>query len=195
MNGKKYLEYILNPLSSLGTKKIVLGNPTLAAERIEPEKTMIFLYEFDKDKCEAVPIETVEETFAHFDTPGITWINVEGLKKKDVEAICTHFDIHPLIIEDILSVGQRPKMDEINGIVYCLLNMLYFEPNTGVEAEQVSIVLGKNFVITFQEDSNKDVFNMLRDKIKITGSKVRQNNADFLFYFYRCGIDYDAGKT
>ncbi|HMJ45889.1 MAG TPA: magnesium/cobalt transporter CorA, partial [Ferruginibacter sp.] len=75
------------------------------------------------------------------------------------------------------------KMDEINGLVFCLLNMLYFnEKDTSVETEQISIVLGKNFVISFQEDASKDVFNPLRDKIKIAVSKVRQNGADFLFY-------------
>ena len=182
MNKAKYLDYILNPMNVLGTKKIVQVNPTVPPERKEPEETKIFLYEYDKNNCAAIPIKNIEETFKHFDSPAITWINVEGLRKEDVEAICTHFDIHPLIMEDILSIGQRPKMDEINGLVFCLLNMLYFEPASGVEAEQVSIVLGKNFVITFQEDASKDVFDPLREKIKITGSKARQNGADFLFY-------------
>lgn len=182
MNRKKYLEYILNPMNMLGTKKVLKVNPTIPPGRKEPEETKIFLYEYDNNNCVAIPIKSVEETFAHFDSPGITWINVEGLRKEDVEAICTHFGIHPLIMEDILSIGQRPKMDEINGLVFCMLNMLYYETNSGVEAEQVSIVLGKNYVITFQEDASKDVFNTLRDKIKINGSKVRQNGADFLFY-------------
>lgn len=182
MNRKKYLEYILNPMNMLGTKKVLHVNPTITTQRKQPEETKIFLYEYEKDNCVAIPIKNVEETFAHFDSPGITWINVEGLRKEDVEAICTHFSIHPLIMEDILSIGQRPKMDEINGLVFCMLNMLYYEKNIGVEAEQVSIVLGKNYVITFQEDASKDVFNSLRDKIRINGSKVRQNGADFLFY-------------
>lgn len=166
----------------LGTKKLVKVNPTISHERKEPELTKIFLYEFDKDTCVAFPINNIEETFSHFKTPGITWINVEGLRKRDVEVICTHFNIHPLIVEDILSFGQRPKMDEINDLVFCLLNMLYYDNLSGVESEQVSIVLGKNFVITFQEDASKDVFNSLREKIKLDSSKVRQNGADFLFY-------------
>jgi magnesium transporter len=182
MNRKKYLEYILNPLNMLGTKKLVHVNPTISHERIEPKETKIFLYEYEKDNCIAIPIKNIEDTFPHFDTPGITWINVEGLRKKDVESICAHFGIHPLIIEDILSIGQRPKVDEINDLVFCLLNMLYYTDKTGVESEQVSIVLGKNFVITFQEDPSKDVFDSLRGRIKIDNSKIRQNGADFLFY-------------
>ena len=97
--------------------------------------------------------------------------------------MCVHFNIHPLIAEDILSIGQRPKVDEINGMVYCLLSMLYFNKEEKyVEAEQISIILGKNFVLSFQEDASKDVFNPLRDKLRIAGSKIRQNGADFLFY-------------
>ena len=67
--------------------------------------------------------------------------------------------------------------------MYCLLNILSFnEKISGVETEQVSNVLGKNSVISFQEDPFKDPFNPLREKLKIPGSKVRQNNVDFLFY-------------
>jgi magnesium transporter len=91
--------------------------------------------------------------------------------------------VHPLIIEDILSVSQRPKMDQINGLLFCVLDMLYFnEKESTVESEQISIVLGKNFVISFQEDEKRDVFNTLREKMKINGSKIRQNGADFLYY-------------
>ena len=105
------------------------------------------------------------------------------MRKADVEKICAHYGIHNLITEDILSLGQRPKMDEINGLLFCLLNMLYFnEKDSAVEIEQISIVLGKNFVISFQEDANRDVFNPLRERLKIHSSKVRQNKADFLFY-------------
>src|SRR5450432_963230 len=74
-------------------------------------------------------------------------------------------------------------MDEVNGLLFCLLNMLVFnEDGNCVESEQVSIVLGKNFVISFQEDVPKDVFNPVREKIKVAGSKIRQSGADYLFY-------------
>jgi magnesium transporter len=92
------------------------------------------------------------------------------------------YGIHNLIIEDILSVGQRPKMDEVEGILYCLLNMLYYnEKECAVEQEQISVVLGRNFVITFQEDPHRDVFNPIRDKLKIF-SKIRQRDSDYLCY-------------
>src|SRR6185437_933860 len=123
------------------------------------------------------------ETYQYLETKNVSWINIDGLRKKDVDDMCAHFNIHPLIAEDILSIGQRPKVDEINGMVYCLLSMLYFNKEEKyVEPEQISILLGKNFVLSFQEDASKDVFNPLRDKLRIMGSKIRQNGADFLFY-------------
>jgi len=74
-------------------------------------------------------------------------------------------------------------MDQINGLLFCVLNMLYFnEKESTVESEQISILLGKNFVISFQEDESRDVFNGLREKLKINNSKIRQNGADFLYY-------------
>jgi magnesium transporter len=88
-----------------------------------------------------------------------------------------------LIAEDILSMNQRPKMDEVDSVLYCLLNMLYYNENNGtVEQEQISIVLGKGFVITFQEDPRRDVFDPIRDKLRMANSKLRQRGADYLCY-------------
>ncbi|MBC7536987.1 MAG: magnesium/cobalt transporter CorA [Ferruginibacter sp.] len=180
---RKYLDYILNPLDLLRTKKVLQVNPTIAPLREEPEEIKIIVYEFDSNSAKCVELKTVEACFAFLNTPSNSWINIDGLRKDDVEKVCNHFGIHQLNMEDILSIGQRPKMDDINGIVYCLLYMLYFnEKQSTVEAEQISIILGKNFVVSFQEDATRDVFDGLRDKLKIGGSKVRQNGADFLFY-------------
>jgi magnesium transporter len=80
-------------------------------------------------------------------------------------------------------MGQRPKMDEMDGILFCLLNMLYYnEVTQAVEQEQISIVLGTDFVISFQEDPKQDVFNPIREKLKLSSSKIRQRGADYLAY-------------
>ncbi len=180
---KKYLEFILSPLDLLRTKKVLQVNPTIAPSRVEPDHIKVTVYEFDKNRSEVVELHSVTECFHFLETTSNSWINIDGLRKDDVEKICNHFGIHQLITEDILSIGQRPKIDAINEIVFCLLYMLYFnEKQSTVETEQISIILGKNFVISFQEDAHRDVFDGLREKIKIGGSKVRQNGADFLFY-------------
>jgi magnesium transporter len=188
MNPTKYLDFILNPANLLRTKKVLQVNPTTEAKRVEPEKSMICVFEYSKETCLTKHVNMVEETFPFKKSPSNTWINIDGLKQQEIEKICTHFNIHPLIAEDILSYGQRPKMDEIDGLLYCLLNMLsYNEKTAEIESEQVSIILGDRFVVSFQEDAHKDPFDPLREKLKITNSKVRQNAPDFLFYML---IDY-----
>ncbi|MEJ7610099.1 MAG: magnesium/cobalt transporter CorA [Ferruginibacter sp.] len=179
----KPIDYILQTTGLSRPKHAIRVNPTAPPSRIEPEKTQITVFEYSKDEFAFHRLERVEDAFPYLHTASNTWINLDGLRKDDVEKLCGHFGIHPLIAEDILSIGQRPKTDDINDLVFCLLNMLSFnESRVCVESEQVSIILGKNFVITFQEDPHKDPFDPLREKLKIAGSKVRINNADFLFY-------------
>lgn len=183
MRTPRYFSYLLNPLELLRTKTILQVNPTAVATRTEPDKIKLFVYDYDATHIDIKELTEVSACYAYIDSPTITWLNVDGLRKADVEAICNKYGIHYLIMEDILSIGQRPKMDEIEGLLFCLLNMMYFnESNSAVETEQISIVLGKNFVISFQEDEKRDVFNPLREKLKIGGSKLRNNGADFLFY-------------
>jgi magnesium transporter len=179
----KYISYILNPLDLVRTKKVLHVNPTVPPIRKEPEKLKIFVYDYNDTNIELKELSDIKECFQYVSSPKVTWINVDGIRKADIETICNRYGVHNLIVEDILSLGQRPKMDEIDGIVFCLLNMLYFnERESSVEAEQISIILGKNFVISFQEDASRDVFDPLREKLKVNNTKVRQQGADFLFY-------------
>lgn len=167
----------------LRTKKVLHVNPTIVPERKEPDELRIFVYDYDGSSIEVREVHEVSACFEFVSSPKTTWINVDGLRKKDVELICSHYGIHNLIVEDILSIGQRPKMDEINGLVFCLMNMLFFnERESAVETEQISIILGKNFVISFQEDASRDVFDPLRERLKIANTKIRQQGGDFLFY-------------
>jgi len=183
MNGKKYLDYLFNPLDILRTKEVLQVNPTVIYERKEVVNSKIFIHEYDGEKLLSKKIENIEDCKAHSKTQEVSWINIDGIKKSDIENIALHFGVHQLIVEDILSFGQRPKMDQINGLLFCVLNILYFnEKESTVESEQISILLGKNFVISFQEDESRDVFNGLREKLKINNSKIRQNGADFLYY-------------
>ena len=182
---EKYLRYLYLPnlFGTQRTKEILSVNPTIIPQREEAKEVVIYAYDYNGQGIEEKSMTSVEEAFKYKSSNRISWINIDGLRKADVEAICTHFEIHPLLIEDILSVNQRPKMDEVEGVMFCLLNMLYYN-NTKqtVEQEQISIVLGRDFVITFQEDANRDVFNPLRDRLKLTTSKARQRSADYLCY-------------
>jgi magnesium transporter len=182
---EKYLRYIIPPglLGTERTRRILSKGPIEAPQRKDAEQTHITAYDYNGVGLEEHTLQSIEETYQFKDNGRVTWINIDGIRKGDVEKISTHFDIHPLITEDILSMNQRPKMDEVDGVLYCLLNMLYFnEIHGGVEQEQISIVLGRDFVITFQEDPQRDVLNPLRERLRLTNSKLRQRTADYLCY-------------
>lgn len=159
-------------------------NPTVIPKRNKDQQITISVYTYNPNGVKIVQLSNIQECFKYRDlTNAISWINISGLDKEGVYDICTHFGIHQLFAEDILSVGQRPKMDELNNLLFALLNILYYnDTDQIVESEQVSIVLGKNFVLSFQEDASRDVFNPIREKLKLTGSKLRLSASDYLFY-------------
>jgi magnesium transporter len=184
MRPQKYLNLLLPVFNTRRTRELLSVNPVIPVEREEATEVNITVFEYNATEVTEHRFRQVKDCL-HFAENGalIYWINIDGLRKVDVEAICNQFGIHHLIIEDILSIGQRPKMDEIEDTLYGLLNMLYFNSkNNTVEQEQISIILGKNFVLSFQEDANRDVFNSLRDKLKINNSRIRQRGADYLCY-------------
>jgi magnesium transporter len=182
---EKYLRYLYLPnlFGTTRTKEILHVNPTIVPLREEAKEVVAFVYDYNSGSITEKKLDTIEEAFAFRDSNRISWINIDGLRKNDVETVCSHFGIHPLIMEDILSVDQRPKMDEVDGVLFCLLNMLYFnvEKKT-VETEQISILLGKDFIISFQEDANRDPFDPIRSKLRIPKSHIRQRTADYMLY-------------
>ena len=181
----KYLKYLYLPnlFGSKRTKEILSVNPTIIPHREEAKEVVVSVFDYDADTMDEKKLSGIGDCLSYKTSGRTTWINIDGLRKQDVEAVCTHFDIHPLVIEDILSLNQRPKLDEEVNSIFCLLNMLYFnEELYSVEQEQISIILAKDVVISFQEDAHRDVFNTLREKMKIPNSKIRQRGADYLCY-------------
>jgi magnesium transporter len=165
------------------TKEILDVNPTIIPYREEAKEISVMVYDYDGDNVEEFRSSTIEDClqFRHKNRP--SWINIDGLRKADVERVCEMFGVHYLLVEDILSVNQRPKMDEVEDVMFCLLNMLYFnDAKKTIETEQISIVLGNSFVISFQEDAGRDVFDPLRNRLKMTKSQIRQRSADYLLY-------------
>ncbi|MCO5235406.1 MAG: magnesium/cobalt transporter CorA [Chitinophagaceae bacterium] len=185
MAKNKYLRYL--PLASLfgapHSRVLFQYNPTLPSVREEAREVKVNVYDYDPTHYEEHRFNNVNECASFKNNNRITWINVDGLRKQDVETLCNDFGIHALLMEDILSEGQRPKMDDMEGILFCLLNMLYFNKTTGtVETEQISIAFGTDFVISFQEDGTRDLFDPLRNKLKMANSKIRQKTTDYLCY-------------
>ena len=185
MSPQKYLRYLMLPnlFGTARTKEILQVNPTVLPIREEAKEVKIFVYEYDAHSVQEYGAENVRDCLHCKEGKYISWINIDGLRKHDVESICNDYGIHPLVIEDILSINQRPKFDEVEGILFCLLNMLYWnEQKKSIETEQISIILGPKYVLSFQEDSERDVFNPIRHKLKINNAKIRQRGADYLCY-------------
>src|SRR6187431_1261683 len=107
MGARNYITYLLNPMEMVRTKKVLQVNPTVVSTRKEPESTRLFVYDYDVDHIDLKELSNIESCYKYIETPTTTWLNVDGLRKKDVETICNKYGIHYLIIEDILGVGQR----------------------------------------------------------------------------------------
>lgn len=154
-----------------------------AADHVPASKTVYTVFDYDATHLSEHTLADEKACTAFRNSGRVTWVNVDGLKKDEVEHLARHFGIHALLVEDILNTGQRAKMDEIGNTMFCLLPMLYYSPHTCmVKPEQVSIVLGKSWVISFQEDEEQDVFNPVRDRLRLGNVKLRSSSADYLCY-------------
>src|SRR5690606_9272583 len=116
-------------------------------------KAAISVFDYDEHHFLEKQIDQPTELLGYRDKPTTTWINIDGIHDvKLVELVCSHYKIHPLTIEDILHPEQRPKLEDSDDYLFVVLKMLNFEEKTGfVHSEQVGLILGENFVISFQE--------------------------------------------
>ena len=146
-------------------------------------KVKITVIDYDEKNCEEEEVKSVEECFPFKEKPTVTWINIDGIHQIDIiEKIGKQFDLHPLLLEDVVNTGQRPKIDDYDGYLYVVLKMLYFnEAQNDIVVEQVSIVLGSNFVISFQEKEG-DVFEPVRERIRNAKGRIRTMRSDYLGY-------------
>jgi magnesium transporter len=150
-------------------------------ERTEKVKTTIIDYdEHEFRKAEAV---TIEECVPFKEAPTISWFNVTGVHEiKLVEDIGKLFDFHPLLLEDIVHTDQRPKLEDFGDYLFFVLKMItYDKDENNLLVEQVSLILGSNFVISFQENEG-DVFDPVRERIGNAKGRIRKMGSDYLVY-------------
>jgi magnesium transporter len=147
------------------------------------ETVKIALINYDQEQLLEKDLSTIEESFPYRDTAPVTWINVDGLHELDVvEKMGAHFGIHPLVLEDIVHTGQRPKAESFEDYIYVVLKMLDIDAAAGhITAEQVSLVLGPHFLISFQEKEG-DVFDNIRQRIRKARGRIRKSGCDYLAY-------------
>ena len=145
------------------------------------ERTRVRLFDYDQSKLTEKELGSVEEAFPFRDTAPVTWINVDGLHETGIiEQLGGHFGLHPLVLEDIVNTEQRPKLEDFENYLYVVLKMLYREGGE-IVAEQVSLVLGQNFVLSFQEGGG-DPFDPIRERLRKNKGQLRKQGPDALLY-------------
>lgn len=147
------------------------------------DQARITVVDYASDQFHEREYNTFEEAFAITDTAMTTWVNIDGIHDIElIEIIGKQFNIHPLTLEDILNTGQRPKVEEFEDYLYFVLKMLYVDEKTNeVRSEQVSLVLGNNFLVSFQEVRG-DVFEFVRERLRKGKGRIRKGGPDYLAY-------------
>ena len=146
-------------------------------------KVKITIIDYNENEFHEKEAKSVEECFPLRDSDTVSWINVDGVHDTDiVEKLGDHFGIHSLALEDIVNTAQRPKCDDFESYLFLVIKMLYRDSGTfNIISEQVSMVIGKNFVISFQEMPG-DVFEAVRERIRKAKGRIRKAGADYLAY-------------
>jgi magnesium transporter len=147
------------------------------------EKTKITLLDYDELHFQEEELKTFAECLLLKDKPTVTWINVDGIHQVEVlEKLGDFYGLHPLVLEDILNTDQRPKMEDHGDYIYIVLKMLSNKNQSQeIVTEQISLILGPNFVFSFQEREG-DVFNPIRERIRGGRGRIRKMGADYLAY-------------
>jgi magnesium transporter len=194
---KKYKEKVGLPPGTL----IHLGRDRSTESRIT-------LFDYNEKDIREAEITNVEDCFPFRDTATVTWINVDGVHQTDViETLGNHFGIHPLVLSDIVNTRQRPKVEDYDDYLFVVLKMIYhgnhtYQPggdtvrnhtdsksdinpgnrhNGEITAEQVSLIIGPNYVISFQE-TPEDIFDPIRNRLRSSSGRIRKKGADYLAY-------------
>ncbi|MFC1887374.1 magnesium/cobalt transporter CorA [Candidatus Cloacimonadota bacterium] len=143
----------------------------------------ITIFHYDKNNFEEKQKCTIADIEALDLSKGMHWINIDGIHDDEmIEQIGRIFNLHHLVLENIIQTGQRPKIEDYDNYIFFLIKMLYFAPTGGfIEEEQVSIILGKNFAISFQEKPG-DVFEVIRERIRDSKYRIRKQGSDYLAY-------------
>lgn len=148
------------------------------------EKPVITVYQYDAEHSENREYSLDEALAIQTSADKITWFNIEGLHDVDlVHKLCDKFSIPALLIEDILNTSERPKVDIIGDVLFIVLRMLWKdEKSESIITEHMSIVLGKDFILTFQEGVLGDVFDPIRIRLSTGRGKLRKQKIDYLCY-------------
>ena len=147
------------------------------------EEIRLTIIDYDENQYEEREVKNIEDCFPFKGTPSVSWINIDGVHQVEViEKLGSHFVLHPLLQEDVVNTHQRPKFDEFDDHLFIVLRMFFFnEEENELEGEQISLIVGSNFVISFQEKQG-DVFEQVRERLRNGKGRIRKKGSDYLAY-------------
>ena len=175
-------------VSSLASKRSAApgqlrGIPPHVGEQ-EAAKARITVIRYDEAQVQEMQIEAIAECPVLEGDSAVIWVNVDGLHQAEVlEVLGERFGLHPLVVEDILHTDQRPKLEDYDEYIFVVLKSLYHGDPQGdeIEVEQISLVLGPNYVLSFQERAG-DEFDSVRERIRSNKGRLRKMGTDYLAY-------------
>src|SRR4028119_2501505 len=146
--------------------------------------TEIVLIDYSEAERTRVQLEQPEDSIAYLDTASVSWVDVLGLGSEEIlRRLGKVFKLHPLVLEDIVNVPQRPKVEDYENQLVIISQMVLVKENgTGFWVEQVSLVLGKHYLLTVQEEPSRDCFQPVRDRIRAGKGSIRKQGPDYLAY-------------
>ncbi|NCR56638.1 MAG: magnesium/cobalt transporter CorA [Microcystis aeruginosa LL13-06] len=153
---------------------------------IEPDAkpSRIILIDYDEDNAIRKVDITPNACAPYIGTNTVSWMDIQGLGSETVlKQVGAIFNLHPLLLEDVVNVPQRPKLEDYNNQLLVISHMVRLkEDESGFDTEQVSFVLGKRYLLSFQEEELQDCFEIVRDRIRTSQGRVRKSGADYLTY-------------
>ncbi len=164
------------PGAAPGTLPTTTGTP-----EVPP---VVEFIEYNREHVEARRVSELEEVFHCRDNDRVSWINIEGLGDVPLfRRLAEHFHLHPLALEDVFHTSQRPKVEDYAGHLFIVTQMVYEDGKTGTLcAEQVSLFLSKENLISIQEEALQDVFEPVRQRILGGNAQIRSQGPDYLAY-------------
>jgi magnesium transporter len=156
----------------------------IPSSREKSDSPRITVIDYDATHYQEIEVKGIEECFVFKETPQVTWINIDGLRQVDMlEKLGACYGFHPLILEDILS-DQRAKVEDYDDYIFIVLKMLFYKKENdeeSIDADQISMILGPNFVVSFKE-KEVDIFKSLRDRLRTGKGRIRKQGSDYLAY-------------
>ena len=157
------------------------GTLSIEADATPP---VILLFDYNQTALTCQELATPEECLPYLDTDSVSWVDVQGLGSENIlQRLGQVFKLHPLVLEDIVNVPQRPKVEEYEDQLVIIARMVIpKESGVGFYSEQVSFVLGEHYLLTVQEEPEHDCFEQVRMRIRHNKGILRKQKADYLVY-------------